>query len=70
MISRKTDYGRLSLECKCADSEKMILLYRTTSQQFDTADHKTIFRELAREEIIENGNWFSYCQEKRPTFDI
>jgi len=31
---------------------------------------RELFKRLAREEIIENGTWMSYCNENRPTFNL
>ena len=65
-------YGRLSFERKAYDHEKMALLFKAAALRFETdpASYETVFRELAREEIIENGNWMSYCKENRPTFSL
>ncbi len=65
-------YGKLSFERKSIDHEKMIGLYSSAKEQFESGkvDKKQLFRELAREEIIENGNWFSYCRENPPSFNI
>lgn len=65
-------YGRLSFERKAYDHEKMALLFQAAAQRFeaDPTSYETVFRELAREEIIENGNWMSYCKENRPTFSL
>jgi len=65
-------YGRLSFERKSYDHEKMALLFQAAAHRFeaDPTSYKTVFRELAREEIIENGNWMSYCKENRPTFSL
>ena len=65
-------YGRLSFERKAFDHEKMALLFRAAARRYDHAPeaYATIFRDLAREEVIENGNWMSYCKEDRPTFSL
>lgn len=65
-------YGKLSLERKSLDHEKMASLYLSAKEQFErgNADNDQLFSELAREEIIENGNWFSYCRENSPSFDV
>ena len=65
-------YGKLSLERKSLDHEKMASLYSSAKEQFERGNinSEQLFSELAREEIIENGNWFSYCRENSPSFDI
>lgn len=65
-------YGKLSFERKSIDHEKMTGLYSSAKEQFESGkvDKKQLFRELAREEIIENGNWFSYCRENPPSFNV
>jgi hypothetical protein len=47
-------------------------LFSSAKEQFESGkiDKKQLFRELAREEIIENGNWFSYCRENPPSFNL
>ena len=65
-------YGRLSFERKAFDHGKMALLFAAAARRYETApeNHETVFRDLARAEIIENGNWMSYCKEDRPTFSL
>ena len=65
-------YGRLSFERKAFDHEKMALLFAAAARRYEQSPsaYETIFRQLAREEIIENGNWMSYCKEDRPTFSL
>lgn len=65
-------YGKLSLGRKSLDHEKMASLYAFAKEQFErgNVNRERLFFELAREEIIENGNWFSYCRENSPTFDV
>ena len=65
-------YGRLSLDRKTVDHRKMARLYRVAESQLNdrSIEHKKLFTALAREEIIENGNWLSYCKENSPSFDI
>lgn len=65
-------YGRLSFERKAFDHEKMALLFAAAARRYETApeEYEAVFRDLAREEIIENGNWMSYCKEDRPTFSL
>ncbi|MEA5051737.1 MAG: hypothetical protein VB021_09750 [Oscillospiraceae bacterium] len=65
-------YGKLSFERKSADHERMAALYACAKERFESgkADNKALMRALAREEIIENGNWFSYCKENPPSFSV
>lgn len=65
-------YGRLSLARKTADHEKMAGLYEKVSARLIEApgESAALFTALAREELIENGNWLSYCRENPPSFDI
>ncbi|NMD37560.1 MAG: hypothetical protein GYA87_02630 [Christensenellaceae bacterium] len=65
-------YGKLSLERKSIDHKKMALLYETAKKQFEGGciDKKHLFRELAQEEVIENGNWYSYCRENLLPFSL
>ena len=48
------------------------MLFESAAQRYDCnpGEYELVFRELAREEIIENGNWMSYCKENRPTFNL
>lgn len=65
-------FGKLSLERKSMDHEKMAALYAAAKNSLEKniSDRKRIINELAREEIIECSNWFSYCRENPPSFDI
>ena len=56
-------YGRLSLERKRADHQKMASLYRKALAYCGTGacGAEQLFLKIAQEEIIECGNWFSYC---------
>jgi len=65
-------YGKLSLERKSFDHEKMELLFAAAQKQYESApqERKELFRQLAREELIENGNWVSYCRENTPDFSV
>lgn len=67
-----TYYGQQSLERKMTDHEKMAGLFEEAERRYkEQPDARMeLFRELAREEIIESGNWMSYCHENRPTFSI
>ena len=65
-------YGKLSFERKSIDHKKMVRLFASAKAIYETgqAHSKVLFTELAREEIIESGNWFSYCQENKPSFNL
>lgn len=63
-------YDKLSLDRMSEDHEKMIRLYQTAGEHFDRGNRDHLYRALAREEIIENGNWMSYCKENGPTFSL
>ncbi len=61
-------YGRLSLSRQADDHEKMAELYRLAAgaEKKDEA----LCLSLAREEMIENGNWLSYMKENTPGIDL
>lgn len=65
-------YGHLSFSRKSADNAAMEKLFAeaTCKCRSDRYDSKEVLRQLAREEIIENGNWASYCMENTPTFSL
>ena len=65
-------YGSLSLERKVHDHERMALLFERAADAYDRHPEARaeLFRQLAREEVIENGTWMSYCNENRPTFNV
>lgn len=65
-------YGQLSLSRKSEDNAAMEKLFAEASRKCRSGkyDSKEVLRQLAREEIIENGNWASYCMENTPTFSL
>ncbi|MDO4990927.1 MAG: hypothetical protein Q4E45_10525 [Eubacteriales bacterium] len=64
-------YGRLSLDRKKADHEKMARFYQRMSEQLQRRGQVEPLLELiAREELIENGNWCSYQRDNGPDFSI
>ncbi len=65
-------YGKLSFTRKSIGHEKMALLYAAAREQYESGQVRTekLFWELAREEIVENGDWFSYCRENSPSFNV
>lgn len=64
--------GKLSLVRRSIDHEKMQQLFQTAEDCYDRFPQKRmqLFRLLAREELIENGNWYSYSRENTPSFDL
>lgn len=65
-------YGQLSYSRKSDDNAAMERLFAEASRKCRSGknDAKEVLRQLAREEIIENGNWASYCMENTPTFSL
>lgn len=65
-------YGKLSLKQKHSDHEKMAQLLRTAKRRLEEkdADREAILRELAREELTENGVWLSYCKDNAPDISL
>ncbi len=63
-------YDKLSFGRKTEDHEKMMRLYRAADERYEESDKEELLLSLAKEEIIENGNWMSYCRENAPTFNL
>lgn len=65
-------FGKLCLDRKQIDHQKMAALFREADQAFDRFPDRRgdLFQKLAAEELIENGNWYSYCQESTLSFDL
>lgn len=64
-------YGRLSLPRKLSDHEKMAEYYEMMSERLtQSGQTEELLEELAREELIENGNWCSYQRDNRPEISI
>lgn len=65
-------FGKLSLDRKQIDHLKMADLFRWAENSFEEFPEKrdALFQKLAAEELIENGNWYSYCQENTLSFDL
>ncbi|NLI54547.1 MAG: hypothetical protein GX417_09525 [Clostridiales bacterium] len=61
-------YGKLSLERKLRDGQRMIALYSEALEAYDNplTDKARLMTELAREELVETGDWLSYVSENRP----
>lgn len=65
-------YGKISPGRRSIDHDRMARLYTTAKEIYESgqADHDQVFLALAREEIIEIGNWFSYSRENTPSFHV
>jgi hypothetical protein len=65
-------YGKLSLERKISDNEKMAALYHAVQRKWDEPGtrRELIMVELAREEVVENGFWLSYSRDNKPDISI
>ena len=64
-------YGRLSLSRKLSDHCKMERFYARMGQQLtDMGQTDDLLEALAREELIENGNWCSYQRDNRPDISL
>ena len=61
-------YGKLSLDRKLRDGARMIALYSEALKAYHNpaTDKTKLLTELAREELIETGEWFSYISENCP----
>ena len=64
-------YGKLNLERKRNDHIKMAKLYKEVLDNTkDSLLTEETIEKTAREEILENGNWYSYMKENRLTLDF
>ncbi len=65
-------YGKLSLNRKIANHEKMVARLQRAQILLDKhgTSWESIYRELARESIIENGEWLTYSRDQPPTINI
>ena len=64
-------YGKQSLPRKLSDHGKMARFYARASERL--AEHgqsEALLRRLAREELIENGNWVSYERDNTPEISL
>ncbi len=60
-------YGRLSLPRKHVDHQKMFRFYEKMSARLEQyGQTEELLTVLAREELIENGNWCSYQRDNKP----
>lgn len=63
-------YGKLSLSRGVEDHEKMATFYERISARLDVCGQDESLLLLAREELIENGNWCSYQRDNTPDFNL
>ncbi|MBQ3482534.1 MAG: hypothetical protein IJH48_09495 [Oscillospiraceae bacterium] len=64
-------YGRLSLSRTLSDHQKMERFFRKMSERLaEQGQTEELLRVLAREELIENGNWCSYQRDNTPDVSI
>ena len=64
-------YGRLSLSRSVSDHEKMAGFYGRIIQRARISGlDESLLLLLAREELIENGNWCSYQRDNAPDFSL
>jgi len=61
-----TYYEKLALRRKAEDHNSMMNLYKDALRKLNSTElPKEIVLEIAKEEIRENGNWFSYMKENK-----
>ena len=69
-------WGKLSFNRKAEDNEKMIRFYASANERWNEAksmpyaDIEKFLKEIAREEIVENGIWCSYVNENHLDMNI
>ncbi len=64
-------YGKQSLPRKLSDHGKMARFYARASEQLAAhGQSEALLRRLAREELIENGNWLSYQRDNTPEISL
>ena len=64
-------YGRLTLPRVTSDHIKMERFYRTALERIDRCgETSALLRLLAREELIENGNWCSYQRDNTADLNL
>ena len=64
-------YGRLSLPRILSDHRKMERFYAAISERLlRDGQSEELLEVLAREELIENGNWSSYQRDNKPEFGL
>ncbi len=69
-------WGKLSYDRKASDNEKMGKFYAAAYERWQAVkdrpqeERKAFLKEIAREEIVENGIWYSYVNENRLEIDV
>ncbi len=64
-------YGRMSLPRILSDHKKMERFYRKMSDQLlGRGQTNELLTVLAREELVENGNWCSYQRDNKPDMSL
>ena len=64
-------YGKLSLSRQISDHGKMARFYSEVAEQIRRRGQtEEVLTVLAREELIENGNWCSYQRDNTPDFSL
>ena len=64
-------YGRLALSRTLSDHRKMERFYTQMCRELDRyGQSETLLSAIAREELIENGNWCSYQRDNRPEISL
>ena len=64
-------YGKQSLSRKLSDHSKMEQFYAQVSRRLEREGQTpALLDRLAREELIENGNWCSYQRDNAPDFSL
>ncbi len=64
-------YGKQNLERKISDHVEMAKLYSDVISKIEVEPlTKEIIENTAREEILENGNWYSYMKNNMLTLDF
>lgn len=64
-------YGKQSLSRKLSDHGKMAAFYaRVLEMLAEYGQNDTLLERLAREELIENGNWLSYQRDNTPDISL
>lgn len=64
-------YGKQSLPREESDHGKMARFYDKMAERLlSCGETEQLLRHLAREELIENGNWYAYQSENTPDIDL
>ena len=69
-------FGKLSFGRKAEDNKKMRMFYESACARWEEAklrpdaEIKKFVKEIAREEIVENGIWYSYVRDNSLEINI